>query len=194
MSREQPDIVEVGTWIERAWAPPLQRLNAAILADWRANGGPREFILLPATGSAPTATSAQIHKVAAVETDPPVLAAHGSGWPLDQTAARLCFPNTWTDPHPWQAGDASRLQWIRSIAADMTGRVIDALLALPDDITGTAIAAEANLPSPRALPPVLRALAELCRRVERRPLWDPHRRDGTWHYNVFPVVRAFSQV
>lgn len=114
-------------------------------------------------------------------------------WPLDQNTARIRYPNAWTSPGSWQEGDDARLAWIRANAADMTGRVIDALLELPDDVTGTEIAAAAELPGPRALPPVLRALADLCRRVGRQPMWDPHRREGIWRYNIPPVVRSLGE-
>jgi hypothetical protein len=166
------DLVAVQTWMRRSHVLRFQRWAAQVLAEW--DGETSADVPDEAPRRLPAAAGPR-------ETD----------FHLGQSEARTKYPDAWAAPS-WGPGDGPRLAWIRGQASTMTTTLLEALFAAPDGVTGVDLARRSRMEA-KSVPGVLRAAADLSRRVDRRPLWDATRQDGTWRYTVPAAVRQLLE-
>lgn len=162
------DLAEVRTWVPWQYAVDFQAFAVAKVAEL--------------TGAAPAANTG-------TEPAAQVVIQNSSFAALGQNEAVLRYPDAFACP-AWSDDDAVRKDWIVSQLWEGSdaARAAMAILEGHDGMTGQDIAEAAGI-QPKSLPATLRAVAMLCRRVGRRPIWEPKRIGGIWRYWVKPEVR-----
>lgn len=116
---------------------------------------------------------------------------HAAFTPLSSDAVR--GSDVWALPH-WQSDDHDRAAWLAGSLPQHPRATLDLLCARPGVwVSGTEIADALGLDhGAKSVPPSFKSIANRCRRVDRRPVWDYDPERG---YRVTsPIAELFAEV